>query len=387
MKSGTRKKIAVVIPKYGLLGGAEGLAAELTGRIAETGQYDVHVFANRWTGQDGDQSRRIAFHKVPVLSFPKFLTTISFAYFVGLKTAQTPFDIVHTHERIFGADLFTMHGIPHRLWVRDVRKKRLPSLFDYGTMQVERKLAANCPRFVAVSNLTREKFLEEYPEAGPDRVTVIHPGVDVDAYAGLDRAACRSEVRRQYGIGENDLVVIFVSMNYDIKGLDYLMLGLGAFRKKHREERFRLMIVGKSDNRKYVALAQQAGIAEQVIYTGAVPREGLGRLYLAADIFAMPSRFDTFGLTVLEAMAASLPVIVSTHVGAKDLVKPKVNGLIVDTAGQQEGIAAAMEWLLNRDTRMKVSGEAFRTARQHRWEAVRDRYLEVYWQILTASPS
>ena len=112
-------KIAVVIPKYGLVGGAEGFAAELTERIARNDRYEIHVFANKWL----KATPRILFHKIPIISFPKFLTTLSFAYFIGRKINPLNFDLIHTHERIFQADLFTMHGIPHRIWVAEVRKK------------------------------------------------------------------------------------------------------------------------------------------------------------------------------------------------------------------------------------------------------------------------
>jgi UDP-glucose:(heptosyl)LPS alpha-1,3-glucosyltransferase len=128
-----------VIPKYGLLGGAENHTAELTNRIAQNEQYDVHVFANEWT----DPSENITFHKVPIISFPKFLTTISFAYFTGIKISQINFDIIHSHERIFFADICTLHGIPHYTWVKEVRKKRIISLFDYGTIWVANKLVIN----------------------------------------------------------------------------------------------------------------------------------------------------------------------------------------------------------------------------------------------------
>jgi UDP-glucose:(heptosyl)LPS alpha-1,3-glucosyltransferase len=109
MKPDARKKIAVVIPKYGSLGGAESHTAELTNRIARNEQYDVHVFANQWT----NHSENITFHKVPIISFPKFLTTISFAYFAGIRISPINFDIIHTHERIFSADICTLHGLPH----------------------------------------------------------------------------------------------------------------------------------------------------------------------------------------------------------------------------------------------------------------------------------
>jgi len=74
--------------------------------------------------------------------------------------------------------------------------------------------------------------------------------------------------------------------------------------------------------KKYSILAQKTGIEENVIFAG-VQKETLEKIYLASDMFMMLSRFDTFGITVLEAMAASsaLPVIISGNVGAKDLVR------------------------------------------------------------------
>ena len=192
---GMRKKIAVVIPKFGLVGGAENFASELATRIAADPRYDVHVFANRWR----EEAPGITFHRVPIVRFPRSLTTPSFAWFANRAIAQEGVDLIHTHERIFEADLFTMHGIPHRLWVRDVRKKRM-SLFDRSTSRVEDSLARNprCRRFLAVSTITKEKFLAEYPEdAG---ILIVPPGTDVGRFARLNREKCRQEVRRSLGL-------------------------------------------------------------------------------------------------------------------------------------------------------------------------------------------
>ena len=76
------------------------------------------MFANRWRGE----APGITFHRVPIVRFPRSLTTPSFAWFANRAIAREGVDLVDTHDRIFEADLFTMHGIPHRLWVRDVRK-------------------------------------------------------------------------------------------------------------------------------------------------------------------------------------------------------------------------------------------------------------------------
>jgi UDP-glucose:(heptosyl)LPS alpha-1,3-glucosyltransferase len=380
-----RNKLAVIIPKYGLLGGAEKHTAELTNRISQCSKYDVHVFANKWT----NQSENITFHKIPIFTFPKFLTTISFAFFSMIKLSRGNFDIVHTHERIFSADVCTLHGIPHHLWVKDVRKKKVPSLFDYGTMWVARKFinSNKHAKFVAVSSLTKEKFLEEYADVDPGEVSVIHPGVDTERFTQLDRRICRSEVRQRFGIGEEDIVIIFVSMNYDIKGLDYLMAGLARFKEKYPGKNFKLLVVGKSDSRKYISLAKKTGIQHNVIYTGAIPHDQIPALYVASDVFSMLSRFDTFGLTVLEAMASSLPVIISGSVGAKDIVKEGVNGFVIGNPEEADRVADAFALLSDEDVRMKMSVEAYKAASSHRWEDAVESYLNIYDEVMREKAS
>ncbi|MCK7509406.1 MAG: hypothetical protein MZV70_38835 [Desulfobacterales bacterium] len=78
------RKIAVVIPKFGLVGGAEQFASELTEKLSSGHQDTFHVFANRWQSN----SQAFQFHKIPIISFPKFLTTISFAWFVQRQLQQ-----------------------------------------------------------------------------------------------------------------------------------------------------------------------------------------------------------------------------------------------------------------------------------------------------------
>jgi len=226
-------KIAVVVPKYGLVGGGERFVQELTEHIASNHRYDVHVFANKWR----PQSDRITFHKVPVISFPKFLTTISFAWFANRKIAKMNFDFIRTHERIFHADMFTMHGVPHRFWVKKVRRKNM-SLFDYGTGWVEKKLIDNgkCQMFLPVSGIAKEKFLQEF-QVDPEKIQVVHPGVDIDKFNQLDRNVCRREIRKRFGIDETDTVVLFVSMNFELKGLDNLMAAMALTKSDHPSEK------------------------------------------------------------------------------------------------------------------------------------------------------
>ena len=375
-----KRRIAVVIPKYGLVGGSEGFAAELTGRIASDPRFEVHVFANRWAAADD----RIAFHRVPVLRFPRFLTTPSFAWFARRQmSAEGPFDVVHTHDRIFRADLATLHGIPHRRWVHDVRRKRM-SLFDRATARMEDRLVlkGGCRRFLAVSSLARKIFLEEYP-VNPCLVTVLHPGVDTTSYERLERESCRREVRNRYGIGLDDPLILFVSMNFHIKGLDRVLRGLSHLRKGDPGARFRLLVVGRGDENHYGRLATELGLGGAVIFAGAAPKEKLPECYLAGDGYAMLSRFDTFGMVVLEAMAAGLPVLVGGQTGARDLVRDGENGFVIEDPDDAAAVADAIRRMLKGDHPAEMGMEARRTAREHSWDKVASEVVGIYESIHT----
>ena len=371
------RKIAVVIPKYGLLGGAERFAYELTERLSLNEKYDFHVFANRWQSD----SDRITFHKVPIIKFPRFFTTISFAWFANKKISKMDFDLIHTHDRIFDADIFTMHGIPHRIWVHDVRKKHM-SLFDRATCRVEKCLINNtrCKIFLPVSNLTRKKFLQEY-KIKPEKIQVIHPGVDIARFQKLDREHCRKKIREQFGIYPYDIVILFVSMNFEIKGLDYVMSALGKAKTSYPSQNIKLLVVGKGDYEKYSALAQQTGIKDNVIFAG-VQKENLEKIYLASNIFMMLSRFDTFSMTVLEAMAASLPVIISSNVGAKDLVREEKNGFVIDDTNNADMICDRIGSMLDSKTRTTMAKEAYNTARNNTWELTAKKVELIYEDLI-----
>jgi UDP-glucose:(heptosyl)LPS alpha-1,3-glucosyltransferase len=376
-----KTKIAVVIPKYGLIGGAEEFAAQLTERIAGNDHFEIHVFANRWQ----NRSRRIAFHKTPVISFPKFLTTLSFAFFAGRRISAMDFDLTHTHERIFGADLFTMHGIPHRLWVSEVRKKRM-SLFDRATAAVEKSLVQNprCRKFLAVSELARESFRREYPRILPGQVDILHPGVDIRRFPLSGRRENREAALREMGIDPRDFVILFVSMNFEIKGLAELMAALAKLKARRLNRKFTLLVVGRGNSFKFRKIARRWNLETAVRFLGAVPGEMMPRLYFAGDAFAQLSRFDTFGITVLEAMAASLPVVVSANVGARDLVRNGENGFIIADPSAAEEIADRLAFLADEEIRRKMGAQARDIAAGQSWESVAGKVQRIYETLLAS---
>jgi UDP-glucose:(heptosyl)LPS alpha-1,3-glucosyltransferase len=369
----THRKIAVVVPKYGLVGGGERFASEITERLARNEDYEIHVFANKWVSH----SDRIKFHKVPIVRIPRFLGPLVFAWAVQWKISRMNFDLVHTHHWIFHADIYSAHGVPHAGWIRDVRKST-PSLYDRAVIAIERQLMKNggSSCFLPVSSIAMEAFRREYVTL-PGQWQIVHPGVDVARFSSPDRDACRTEIRRRYGIGADDLLILFVGMNFEVKGLDTIITAVAKARSARHGENIRLLVVGRGNESKYRKMAQSLGIAEAVTFAG-TQVDGLERYYRAADIFMMLSIFDTFGMVVLEAMAAGLPAIVSPNVGAKDLVEEGINGFILAEHQDVDAAADRIIRLTDLEQREAMGKAAAKSASQHDWNKLAENIGLIY---------
>lgn len=375
-----RIRIGFCIPKYGTIGGAEGFAASLADELASDHLWEIHVFANQWQ----PSKVPVNFHRIPVPLFPRFIRPLSFAFFAHRACVKKGIDIIHAHDRMFGPDIYTLHGIPHLLWVKEVRKKKYPSLFDLTLGWVEERMVntqSSC-QFIAVSNLTKEYFLKRYPEAAP-RVSVIHPGINEEEITGPAPASLRHKIREKYNIPWDIPLVLFVSMNFYVKGLDFLISALGKMRLLFPGADFHLVVVGRDKEKPYQRMAMNAGIGNRVTFTGALTRKELNELYSSADLFVMPSRFDTFGIVVLEAMAKGLPVILSTKVGAKDLVEDNVNGFTIDDPGETVRFASVINYVLQPEVRTRLSTDAIRTARAFTWKRTAQKMTEIYRIVLS----
>lgn len=371
-----RIKVAVVIPRYDLVGGAEGYARELSERLAVRPPFEIHVLANRWR----DSKSPVRFHKVPIVPFPRFIRPISFAVAVQRTLKKDHYDLVHSHERIFSPDLFTVHGLPHKTWVKEARRKRM-SLFDRSTAWVEGRglRSATSPVVMPVSGLVKEEYLKRYdiPES---RIHVIHPGVSEELFSGLKPSQCRLEIRRQYGISHDDIVVLFVGMNFEIKRLDLIIEGVSRLAKETGgRSRLRILVVGKGNIKKYEALARKLGLGERIAFAG-VTRE-VAKYYLASDIFALPSEFDAFPLVTLEAMAGGLPVIISGHVGTKDIIESGLNGFVLEDRPSAESFSKCLAFLLDDERRMKMGERAKMVAQRYTWAETANRVSELYAQL------
>ena len=229
------------------------------------------------------------------------------------------------------------------------------------------RLAERLHGRVAVSGAARH-FISRY---FPGDYTIIPNGVDLDLYADAEPF---DELR------DGTLNVLFVGRFEERKGLGHLLRAYHRLRKRRVDAR--LLVIGTGpkarEYRRYVGLR---GIRD-VEFLGRVSDHDKARYFASADIFCAPATGqESFGIVLLEAMAAGVPIVASDIHGYKQVVQRNVQGLLVEPRNQR-ALAAAL-YALARDPELRHEmGEAGRaTAPDYSWPRVTERIVDFYHEV------
>jgi len=142
---------------------------------------------------------------------------------------------------------------------------------------------------------------------------------------------------------------------------------------------FKLRVVGVIDQS---LLAKRRRLREGIVEFGMVGHDKLPSILRGSDCLLLPSRFDSFGMVVVEAMACGVPVIVSDTVGAKQLVEEGGNGFIVPV-GCSDTLVDRMRWFILNSDRLKGMSTAARATAEHvSWEKYRERFTAAVREVL-----
>lgn len=203
---------------------------------------------------------------------------------------------------------------------------------------------------------------------------VIPTGVDPDRFhPKLDGHA----IREQWGLNGHD-VLLHVGRVAPEKNLPLAIHAFGLLRERNPDAK--MLIVGRGpDLGKCYEIVRKRGLQGDVIFTGFVPDHDLPRYYAAADAFVIPSRFETQGLVVLEALASGRPVAGANYRAIPEFVRDGENGSLFDP-WDVRGCAAAMERCLGERDRMAVA--ARETALAFSAERCAGRLEGVYARLL-----
>jgi len=252
-------------------------------------------------------------------------------------------------------------------------------------IECQRQAILEPDRILVVSEIWREILAEEYGT----QAQVVHNGVDAGRFAEADQALAAA-LRKRAGAGppESRPLILAVGGIEPRKGSDTLMRALAELRKDGR--RPVLAVVGGhsfQDYREYrdrvLASIPDLGLRldDDVVLLGTVPDDELPGWYAAADVLAFPSTKEGWGLAVLEAMSAGLPVVASDLPVFREYLRPGRDALMVpvDDAG---ALAAALASVLDDEglaARLRAAGHA--VPARFTWAAAAAEHLQIYASV------
>jgi mannosylfructose-phosphate synthase len=200
----------------------------------------------------------------------------------------------------------------------------------------EKILYRECDLVIATSPIQLDMFADDYGLAR-DKVRMIPPGYDDNRFYPVGEAT-RKSLRRQFDLPDDKQVISSIGRLSRNKGFDLLVDAFAVVARRMDDVVLRLAVGSESEGTTEDPMREELeqkirdhGIEDRVILTGSLADEDMADFYRAADVFCLPSRYEPFGMTAIEAMACGTPTVVTTHGGLYRTLTYGTDALFADT--------------------------------------------------------
>jgi D-inositol-3-phosphate glycosyltransferase len=296
------------------------------------------------------------------------------------------YDLIHSHYWLsgqVGSWAQSRWDIPHMVMfhtlgaVKDTTAVGEPE--PELRITTERQLVESCHRIIAATQREKSELMQYY-EGEPQKISVVPCGVNMDLFQPLQNP----DIRKKLGFGDDQKTILFVGRFDALKGIDRLLKAMAHLRD-HRG--LKLVIIGGDGQnapelKKFQDLSLELGITDKISFIGRVEQDDLPQYYSAADLLAVPSYHESFGLVALEALACGTPVV-ATEVGAMDRIirKGKTGCVVADP--EPEALAKAIANFISKPPAELESAGAIReSVRKYSWLYVADAMIDQYRSLL-----
>lgn len=190
---------------------------------------------------------------------------------------------------------------------------------------------------------------------------------------GVDTEEFRPDPEREH---DGYFRILTVSRLTPRKGIRFLIRAMKSL--KEGNEKLELWIAGDGEERPALeALAKECGVSDKVKFFGPVPHENLGRYYGLADVFCLPSLNEGMSNTVLEALAAGLPIVATVTGGTEELVTSGENGLFVAQQSPEDLAEKVGTLVADPALRERMGVASRKRAEEMSWKRVAERFLRI----------
>lgn len=378
--------------------GTERALAELLERLARDNQVEVHLYAQRvadlavspFSGSFPEKRSGIFWHKVLAIPGPQLVQFLSWFYLNRLWRGMdrvlrnASFDLVLSPGiNCADADVVFVHVLFHRL--RELAREDAgrpgvgPSLLRRLHRRAYYKLLVRFEKRVysnrrvaltAVSQRTAELLAKHF---GRKEILVIPNGVDSSQFSPAARLGRREAARMRRGFRTDDVVLLLVGNDWMNKGLLTVLEALCGL----ADVPARLLIVGEDAPAPFRARARRLGVEGRCTWEPAAV--DILDVYAAGDVYVSPSREDSFGMPVAEAMACGLPVITSVFAGVSSLLHDGVDSFVLADPYDGKKLAHLIRDLYtHKDLRSQLGEAAAKASAEWTW----DRNAAAVWELL-----
>jgi D-inositol-3-phosphate glycosyltransferase len=299
------------------------------------------------------------------------------------------YDLIHSHYWLSGlvGDLARRHWrIPHMITFHTLGrvKNTTAGSEDAPDLRIvqEGRLVEEADAILAPAERERDNLIRLY-RAPERKIRIIPCGVDLELFRPGDRA----DSRLRLGIPLDRKVVLFVGRFAALKGVDALLEAAADLAPAASD--LNLVLVGgdgpeSAGFRSLSGLAEALGIQDRVWFPGRIEQDRLPMYYSAADLLVLPSRYESFGLVVLEALACGTPVA-ATPVGAVEaIIRPGINGAIIDDPSRT-GVARGIGRFFEKFGGRALDPAAVRaTVAHYGWERIAAVVVRAYNELIEA---
>lgn len=227
---------------------------------------------------------------------------------------------------------------------------------------------------IALSERVKSDLVRFYRVAEED-IVVLPNGYNPREFNLERRLRERWKVRQELGYTDSDRVIVFVANELERKGFGPLVRAVSRL----KGTRPKLLVVGRVTPSSYRGEIAQLGLAGSVRFTG--PSDDVGRWYAAADLFALPTIYEAWGLVIVEALACGLPVLTSRLAGAAVAVREGRTGFLLDDPQDVQEISSKLARLMEGPN--AEPAEISSSVSDYRWERILPRYEHILMAAAT----
>ena len=391
-------RLAVVSPFVDRSHGTERALAEVLERLAQRHHCEIHLYAQSVEDlavcppdpQRTEKAGAIFWHRVPrlpgphLLEFVGWLAANSLLRWCHLLLRRARFDLVLSPGiNSLRADVVIVHALFHRLQQISQEKNadtdikagffhRIHRRAYYALLAaLENRIYRDRNVLIACVSQRTAELLGHYFQRHD--VRVIPNGVDSAQFSPSLRLARRAQARQCRNFLSTDFVLLLLGNDWAVKGVPTILDAMAAVPTLP----LHLLVAGTDVVGPFREMASRLNISARLHCEP--PRHDVLDFYAAADAYVSPSREDSFGLPVLEAMACGLPVITSIFAGVAELITNEVDGFVLRDPNDSQSLAQLLERLYaDESLRNRIAEAAVLTAQHWTW----DRNAEEIWELL-----